>query len=104
MKNNDFIEKYCKGVKGVHLNGHCGIFNNIFVNYSTILCRTEGKTAYLNKNKYSRTTSKIQGYLAYCLKKYDYTIVEVEGTPAVYWNFGYQGARNITAGDVYTAR
>lgn len=46
------------------------------INYSTVIAKHIGDKLYLNKNKYSRTTSKIQGQLHYLASSMGFTIVE----------------------------
>jgi hypothetical protein len=46
------------------------------INYSTIIAKHIGDKLYLNKNKYSRTTSKIQSQLHYIADRMGFTIVE----------------------------
>ena len=46
------------------------------INYSTIIAKHIGNKLYLNKNKYSRTTLKIQSQLHYMADRMGFTIVE----------------------------
>lgn len=53
---------------------------NILVNYSTNMAKldVENNIVYVNKNKYSRTTSKIQTQIKSLANQYDYKVIEVE--------------------------
>ena len=44
--------------------------------YHTVIGKLEGKTLYVNSNKYSPTTSKLVGYLKVAAKQRSYKIVE----------------------------
>lgn len=46
------------------------------INYSTVIAKHINNKLYLNKNKYSRTTSKIQSQLHYMADRMGFTIVE----------------------------
>ena len=53
---------------------------NVLVNYSTNMARLdiENNIVYVNKNKYSSTTSKIQTQIKSLASQYGYQVVEVE--------------------------
>lgn len=51
---------------------------NVLVNYSTNMARLEEGVVYINKNKYSSTTSKIQTMIRSLASQYGYQVVEVE--------------------------
>lgn len=52
--------------------------DNKLVNYNTNMARLEEGVVYVNKSKYSRTTSKIQTMLKSLASQYGYQVVEVE--------------------------
>lgn len=51
---------------------------NKLVNYSTNMARLEEGVVYINKNKYSSTTSKIQTMIKGLASQYGLQVVEVE--------------------------
>ena len=51
---------------------------NKLVNYSTNMARLEEGVVYINKSKYSRTTSKIQTMIKSLASQYGLQVVEVE--------------------------
>lgn len=51
---------------------------NKLVNYSTNMARLEDGVVYINKNKYSVTTSKIQTMIRSLASQYGYQVIEVE--------------------------
>lgn len=44
------------------------------INYSTVIAKIKGDMLYINHNKYSRTTNKIQSQLNYLAKDTNYNI------------------------------
>ena len=53
--------------------------NNYLINYATRIAKREGNVVFLNVNKYSVTTSKIQNKIRSLSKEYGLQLVEVEG-------------------------
>lgn len=102
MTNRELISQYIKGNKRAGATNHLGFIGNELVNYSTTICVIDraNKCARVNKRKYSTTTSKIQNMLAYELNIAGYEVEEYQGEPCHYWNWGYQGAENVTIKDV----
>lgn len=99
MTNYELIKKFKNGAtKGV--SGHLYIKGNELINYSTVIAyRDENNKFHLNTKKYSRTTTTIQNDCRYVL---DRDIVEeYEGESCHLWNYGYTGAPNIRAREVY---
>lgn len=99
MTNQDLIRKFKEGAtRGVA--NHLYILDDELVNYSTTIAirKPNGKFA-INKRKYSQTTSKIQSKIRYILGN----LIDEEfvGDSAMAWNYGYQGAPQIKASDVY---
>jgi len=43
---------------------------NMLINYSTVIAHKQDNKLFINKGKYSPTTSKIQGQLNYIAKQY----------------------------------
>ena len=78
MKNEEVIKNFLQKKNARNLNLHTQHDGNKFVlvNYETPIAHIEGTDLWLNKCKYSPTTSKIQGQLAYQATQTDYTIVE----------------------------
>ena len=102
MTNQDFIREYIKGEHRYGAYCHLGYADDKLINYSTVICRIdrENKTALVNNRKYSRTTSKIQSQLRSILTREGYTFTEYEGADASWWNYGSQGAENVTVEDM----
>lgn len=97
MTNFDLIKEFNNGAtRGVA--SHLYIKGNELVNYSTVIAwRDANGGIHLNKRKYSTTTSKIQSKIAcYCN-----VVEEYDGEPCYYWNYGYCGAPQIKAREVY---
>lgn len=95
MKNNEFVELFAGGFRGIKVNGHCGIVGNKFYNYSTCLCEVVGDTAYINAEKYSHSTGKIQTLLRMNFDKYQ-EISPPKSWRGGLWNCGQMGAPNLT--------
>lgn len=102
MSNQDFIREYIKGERRFGAYCHLGYADDRLINYSTVICQINraDRTALVNIRKYSRTTSKIQSQLRSILDREGYFITEYEGDDAGYWNYGYQGAENVTMEDM----
>lgn len=105
MRNNDFIGNFFAGT--LPENDCCNHLlkqGNRLFNYSTeIVCIDRvNKNIQFNTHKYSRTTSKIQSKIRNILQYHfsDYEIVEYDGDPCHYWNYGYMGAENWTKTDL----
>lgn len=47
------------------------------INYNTIIAKHKNGNLYINKQKYSSTTSKIQSKLAYLARNMDVDVVEI---------------------------
>ncbi len=105
MTNYDFIREYIKGEKRMGAYCHLGYADDKLINYSTIICRLDSanKKATVNVRKYSRPTSKIQSQLLSALSQANYEIERYEGDDAYWWNYGYQGAENVTMNDMRRA-
>ena len=106
MTNYDFIGDFIRGEKRFGAYCHLGYSEDKLYNYSTVICTIDrdNKTARLNVKKYSSTTSRIQSMVKGALRKANYTITEYVGEPCSYWNYGYQGAGNITVDDMKERR
>lgn len=79
MSNRDVIKAFAKrqpartGLRNIVADGGYRVYKGRtlesdgreLVNYSTVIARWDGDKVWLNKNKYSVTTSKIQGTLAF---------------------------------------
>lgn len=94
MTTYDFLMQYVKEHNGKHINRQNFYIDGELTTYSTTICRIDGKNAYLNIHKYSRTTSKLQSQLKALLIENDYTIIEYDGEPAFMWNYGYCSSDN----------
>lgn len=83
-KNIDVIENYFNNINSRSHDGNLYTRENgnawELVNYYTPLVRISKGVCYINTNKYSRTTSKIQTYIKRELEyhKYKYIIKEME--------------------------
>ena len=107
MTNYDFIREYIRGEKRFGAYCHLGYdAEGRLFNYSTVICQIdrENKKALVNSKKYSRTTSKIQSQLMSALTQAGYAYTTYEGESAYIWNYGYQGAENITMDDMRERR
>lgn len=102
MTNYDFIREYIRGERRIGAYSHLGYADDKLINYSTVICiiDRENKKAQLNIRKYSRTTTKIQGQVESALRQAGYEIFKYEGDNAYWWNYGYQGAENVTTADM----
>lgn len=94
MTTYDFLGKYVKEHDGKHVNRQNFYIDGTFTNYSTDICRIDGKKAFLNIHKYSRTTSKLQSQLKNLLIKYGYSIEEYDGDDCMLWSCGYCSSDN----------
>lgn len=101
MRNDELITEFIKGKKKYNAVNHLMYAKDELVNYSTTICKIDrtAKIALINSRKYSVTTSRIQSELRYQLRMNDFTIKEVDGEPAYFWNYGYQGAPTLTHKD-----
>lgn len=106
MTNYDFIGEFIRGERRFGAYCHLGYSEDKLYNYSTVICTIDrdNKTARLNVKKYSSTTSRIQSMVKGALRKANYEITEYVGEPCSYWNYGYQGAGNITVDDMKERR
>ena len=102
MTNYDFIGEFIKGEKRFGAYCHLGYSDDKLYNYSTVICTIDrgNKRARLNIKKYSSTTSRIQSMVKGALRQAGYEITEYVGEPCSYWNYGYQGAGNVTIDDM----
>lgn len=102
MTNNEMIRAYVNGTMTRGAVNHIGFKDGTFINYATILCEIdrENMLAHFNSRKYSTTTSKIQSRLRSELTEAGFEISEYDGEPCYIWNYGYQGAQNVTMADV----
>ena len=106
MTNYNFIGDFIRGEKRFGAYCHLGYSEDKLYNYSTVICTIDrdNKTARLNVKKYSSTTSRIQSMVKGALRKANYEITEYVGEPCSYWNYGYQGAGNVTLDDMKERR
>ena len=97
MTNNDLIRAFNQGAtRGIA--SHLYIKGAELINYSTVIAwRDINVGVHLNKRKYSSTTSKIQSAVARICN----VVEEYDGEPCYYWNYGYMGAPQIKASEVY---
>lgn len=72
MKNQDVINLFKEGKSGK--TKHLTSTGTKLINYSTIIAWKHGDKVYLNKNKYSSTTSRIQGMIKNTIQD----LIEVE--------------------------
>ena len=77
MTNEQVITQFLKGQLGHSL--HLYTEGSILINYNTRIAYVENNKLYLNKTKYSRTTSKIQSQLRRLAPMYYKNIEEYEG-------------------------
>lgn len=91
MNNERVIRAFLRGeqaktplreIQGVYIYKGRTLWTNgnILVNYSTNMAKLdiENNVVYINKNKYSRTTSKIQTQIKSLANQYNYQVIEVE--------------------------
>ena len=106
MSNYDFIGEFIRGEKKFGAYCHLGFSEDKLYNYSTVICTIdrENKKARVNVKKYSVTTSRIQSMVRGALKQKGYEIEDYVGEPCSYWNYGYQGAGNVTIDDMRSRR
>lgn len=102
MNNYEFLSNFVSGEEpySVACYGHLLKLGEGLYNYSTLICEIDGNKARLNVRKYSRTTTRIQSTLRRILENKGFEIIEYEGDPCTYWNFGYMGAENWTMNDL----
>lgn len=102
MTNSDFIQEYIRGEKRYGAYCHLGYSEDKLYNYSTVICIIDrtNKMAQFNCKKYSNTTSRIQSMLRRALQRANYKITDYVGEDCSYWNYGYQGAGNVTVDDM----
>ena len=79
MRNITVIENFIRGLEGKSSNGNLRTNGNELVNYSTVIARHNGNVIYVNKERYSKTTSTIQNMLKREIDEFPLkTISEVE--------------------------
>ena len=78
MRNIAVIENFIRGLEGKSSNGNLRTNGNELVNYSTVIARHNGKVIYVNKEKYSKTTSTIQNMLKREVIKFSLEMKEVD--------------------------
>lgn len=105
MRNNDFIDNFMSGfLPEKSVCNHLLVDGNKLYNYSTEILEMDrkNKTIRFNVRKYSSTTSKIQSHIYNVLKYHfdGWTLIEYEGEPCNYWNYGHMGAPNWKMSDL----
>lgn len=102
MTNKEFIKEFIRGEKRFGAYCHLGYADDRLINYSTEICRIDrtNRRAMVNVKKYSNTTSRIQSMLRSALQSAGYQITDYVGEDAYFWNYGYQGAENVTVEDM----